>query len=48
MCEYCYYNRWAECTKDMSEEEYEKAVEEDNCPYFLVYWAKEKDPYVEH
>lgn len=43
-CNGCYFCR-DECIKGLSEEEMEEAEQMQECPYFLDYWARERNPY---
>lgn len=47
MCAGCKYCQFEECTYEMTEEEAEEIENENDCPFYVPYWAKEKNPYVE-
>ena len=52
MCVNCYHDKGngCECTDErMTEEDIEKIepyeYHDEKCPFFLIYWAKERNPY---
>lgn len=45
-CLDCKFCRWLECTnEEITDEEYEKVEKGEECPYFVPYWAEERNPY---